>query len=300
MVMMIINVALQEERSPEQHQHEASAGKGDTYLSLETKVKRAEAREHAAEPGLARAISGAADKLLHPSHRDQSHSTKKEKPHAERVIYSADLQADQSHSAKPEEVQAESAMHAAERRASPNKHIAAPEEVHAESTADAADKPATPSKEKGSAQPDTAGQLSPGTLQRVEKHHEERGMAGTKTYDPAAAMQRAAGKVGDAGSAENAAEVSTARGSRSVRLVKAGGGSADGSETAQQGQRAQRGEDDSSDAGGNAGKVGGGGGDSSWSESSGESPDDSPRHILEERMQVPFFWQDCCQMRFQV
>ncbi len=96
-------------------------------------MRRAEAREHAAEPGLARAISGAADKLLHPSHRDQSHSTEKEKPHAERVIYSADLQADQSHSAKPEEVQAESAMHAAERRASPNKHIAAPEEVHAES-----------------------------------------------------------------------------------------------------------------------------------------------------------------------
>lgn len=57
--------AMQEAGSlKEQHTEAKSAG--ETYLSLETKVKRDDAKVRAAQPGLAKAVSSAAAKLLHP------------------------------------------------------------------------------------------------------------------------------------------------------------------------------------------------------------------------------------------
>ncbi|CAL8466408.1 g5944 [Coccomyxa elongata] len=49
-----------------QQHNEGTAAKGDIYLSLETKVKHDDAKERAAQPDLAKAVSSAAAKLLHP------------------------------------------------------------------------------------------------------------------------------------------------------------------------------------------------------------------------------------------
>lgn len=57
---------MQEAPTPKQQHSETTAAKGDTYLSLETKVKRDDAKQCAAQPGLAKAVSSAAARLLHP------------------------------------------------------------------------------------------------------------------------------------------------------------------------------------------------------------------------------------------
>ena len=133
-------------------------------------MKRAEAKEHSAEPGLAHAIVIAADKLLHPVRNTH---VQQEQPHAG------------------------SAMHVADKTAFSGKWRGESQlqQPHTESSTHVADRSALPSEQTGESQPKTAGQLSPVTLQRVEKHLGERDLAGAKIGDPAAALKKAAGVI---------------------------------------------------------------------------------------------------------
>ncbi|KAK9902752.1 hypothetical protein WJX75_004960 [Coccomyxa subellipsoidea] len=93
----------------------------------------------------------------------------------------------------------------------------------------------------GESQPKTAGQLSPVTLQRVEKHLGERDLAGAKIGDPAAALKKAAGNAAGTGPADKAAELSAERSGRASGPDTAEQGFVNGGKAAQQTQHAQRG-----------------------------------------------------------